>query len=370
MAVDGDAALQALFLPFETGQLVWPSEGGALFLRARDGWPLHRQSRPGLVCAQGYKPAAEALQRSGLTLIDEDASDDARYALVLLLPPRQREESRALFARAVARLRPGGIVLASMANDEGAKTGEADLTQLVGPLGVLSKHHCRVFWSQPLEAAIDPALQTAWATLDAPRAILDRNVRGGQFISRPGVFAWDRIDAASALLAAHLPDDLAGHGADLGAGWGYLGCEVLARAPRVTALDAYEADARSLALAQTNLAAMAAPATLGFHWHDVTGGLPMQYDFLVSNPPFHALGRHERPDIGRAFIAAAANALKPGGCFWLVANRHLPYETVLDAKFGQVRSVAQQGGFKVIEAVKSTPGEVTTRKSTPGRKPR
>lgn len=370
MAVDGDAALQALFLPFETGQLVWPSDGGALLLRARDGWPLHRQARPGLVCAQGYKPAAEALQRSGLTLIDEDASDDARYALVLLLPPRQREESRALFARAVARLRPGGIVLASMANDEGAKTGEADLTQLVGPLGVLSKHHCRVFWSQPLEAAIDPALQTAWATLDAPRAILDRNVRGGQFISRPGVFAWDRIDAASALLAAHLPDDLAGHGADLGAGWGYLGCEVLARAPRVTALDAYEADARSLALAQTNLAAMAAPATLGFHWHDVTGGLPMQYDFLVSNPPFHALGRHERPDIGRAFIAAAANALKPGGCFWLVANRHLPYETVLDAKFGQVRSVAQQGGFKVVEAVKSTPGVVTTRQSTPGRKPR
>jgi len=394
MNADADAALQALFLPFETGQLAWPSEGGALFLRARDGWPLHRQSRPGLVCAQGFKPAAEALQHSGLTLVDEDAahgcasaaggcalpsvagcaeaapSDDARYALVLLLPPRQREESRALFARAIARLRPGGIVLACIANDEGAKTGEADLTLLVGPLSVLSKHHCRVFWSQPLDAAVNPALQSAWSTLDAPRELLDGNVRGGRFISRPGVFAWDRVDAASALLAAHIPDDLAGHGADLGAGWGYLGCEVLARAPRVTALDAYEADARSLALARTNLAAIAAPATLGFHWHDVTAGLPMHYDFLVSNPPFHALDRHERPDIGRAFIAAAANALKPGGRFWLVANRHLPYEIVLDEKFGQVRSVAQQGGFKVIEAVKSTPGQATTRKPTSGRKPR
>lgn len=383
--VTDDAALQALFLPFESGALAWPSDGGALFLRARDGWPLHRQPRAALICAQAFKPEADALQRSGYALVDEDAahgcasaaggcalpavagcagaaaSDDARYALVLLLPPRQREEARALFARAVARLRPGGIVLASMANDEGAKTGEADLAQLAGSLSVVSKHHCRVFWSRPLDAAIDPALQTAWATLDAPRTILD-----GRYLSRPGVFAWDRIDAASALLAAHLPDDLAGHGADLGAGWGYLGTQVLARCPRVTAFDAYEADARALALARTNLATCASPATLGFHWHDVTTGLPRPYDFLVSNPPFHALGRHERPELGRAFIAAAAAALKPGGRFWLVANRHLPYEAVLDANFGQVRSVAQQGGFKVVEAVKST----MANQSASGRNPR
>ena len=60
----------------------------------------------------------------------------------------------------------------------------------------------------------------------------------------------------------------------------------------------------------------------------------------------------DRPDIGRAFIAAAAEALRPGGRLLLVANRHLPYEAVLDAHFGSVRTLAQQQGFKVIEAVK------------------
>jgi 16S rRNA (guanine1207-N2)-methyltransferase len=354
MAADADPALQALFLPIESGALPWPSEGGALFLRARDGWPLHVQSRPGLDCTQAFKPAAEALQRSGLGLVDEDLVPQGRYPLVLLLPPRQREEARALFARAIAHLRPGGIVLASMPNDEGARAGEADLARLAGPLSVLSKHHCRVFWSRPLQGAIDPALQSAWAALDAPREMTGESFPGGRFVSRTGVFAWDRIDAASMLLATHLPHDLAGEGADLGAGWGYLAAQVLAKCPRVTALDLFEADARALALAQTNLASLHSQTKLGFHWHDVTAGLPKPYDFLVSNPPFHALGRGERPDIGRAFIAAAAAALKPGGRFWLVANRHLPYEAVLDANFGAVRAVAQQGGFKVVEAVKTS----------------
>ena len=77
---------------------------------------------------------------------------------------------------------------------------------------------------------------------------------------------------------------------------------------------------------------------------------------VVCNPPFHAQGRADRPDIGRRFIAVAAQALKPGGRLWLVANRHLPYESELDARFGRARIVAQEGAFKVVEAVRSQQG--------------
>lgn len=348
MATDTDsAALETLWLPFANGLLDWPQAGGALFLRARDGWPLHRHALAGLVCEQSFKPEADALQRSGFRLADAD--DRTLFPLVLVLPPRQRDEARALLARAIARTAPGGRVVACMLNAEGARSGESDLGRLAGPLQTVSKNHCRVFWTGPLQGAADPALADAWAQLDAPRMILD-----GRYLSRPGVFAWDRVDPASALLAAHLPGDIAGRGADLGAGWGYLATEVLARSARVTALDLYEAEARALDLARSNLAPFAARAALGFHWQDVTAGLSQRYDFIVCNPPFHAHGRADRPDIGRAFIAAAAAALNPGGRLWLVANRHLAYEAVLDANFGRVRTLAQQQGFKVVEALKTT----------------
>ena len=349
--MSADPALETLLLPFTNGELMWPAHGGALFLNARDGWPLHRQPLPGLVCTTGLKSEADALQRSGHSVrTDLDDDDGLRYPLVLLLPPRQREEARALFARAIACTSPGGIVVACMANAEGAKSGEADLARLAGSLHTLSKQHCRVFWTAPLQGGIDPTLAAAWIAADAPRSIAD-----GRFLSRPGVFAWDRIDVASALLATQLPPDLAGHGADLGAGYGYLAAEVLSRCPAVTALDVYEAQARALALARSNLAPFAARATLAFHWHDVGAGLAQRYDFIVSNPPFHAQSRADRPDLGRAFIATAADALLPGGRLLLVANRHLPYESVLDAHFGSVRTLARQAGFKVIEAVKTPP---------------
>ena len=350
MSIDSDPALDTLLLPLRDGAIAWPGEG-ALFLRARDGWPLHRQPLPGLVCEQGFKPDADALQRSGLRLVADDAT--RRWPLVLALPTRQRDEARALLVRAIEHVAPGGRVLACMPNKEGAKTAEVDLARLAGPLQSLSKNHCRVFWSAPLYAGgvLDPDLAAQWRAADAPRPILD-----GRFVSRPGVFAWDRVDAASALLAEHLPVSLSGLGADLGCGYGYLASEVLARCGGVTGFDLYEAEARALELARINLQAFADRVALQYHWHDVTAGLPQRYDFIVSNPPFHAQGRADRPDIGRRFIAAAAAALQPGGQLWLVANRHLPYEAVLDASFGSVRTLAQRGGFKVIAAVKAADG--------------
>jgi 16S rRNA (guanine1207-N2)-methyltransferase len=346
VSADGpDSALETLLLPLLDGPLAWPAEGGALFLRARDGWPLHQRAFPGLVCEQSFKPEADALQRSGLALAGED--DVTRRPLVLVLPPRQRDEARALFARAISRTAPGGRVLACVRNEEGAKSAEADLAKLAGPLGQLSKHKCRAFWTAPLHGATDVTLYEEWLRLDAPRAIA-----GGRFISRPGVFAWDRIDAASALLAAHLPSDLAGAAADLGAGYGYLSHELLARCPRIASLDLYEAERRALDLARANLAAEAGRVALDYHWHDVTVGLGKRFDVIVSNPPFHAQGRADRPDIGRRFIAVAAAALRPGGRLWLVANRHLPYESELAAHFSSVRVVAQEQGFKVVEATR------------------
>ena len=83
-----DVALETLFRPFAEGRLSWP-ESGALFLRARDGWPLREHSLPGLVCEQTFKPEFDALKRAGFS-VQDDTQIAAKFPLVLLLPPRQR----------------------------------------------------------------------------------------------------------------------------------------------------------------------------------------------------------------------------------------------------------------------------------------
>jgi len=340
-----DAALAALFVPFESAQLRLPADGRVLFLRARAGVRLREMAQSGWLCEQSFLPFAEELARNGLQVGEPAAGE--RFPLVLVLPPRQRDEARALFARALTLCAPSGTVLASMPNAEGAKSGEADLGRLTGGAQHLSKHKCRVFWSTPDATRVDQALLAEWLALDAPREIVDGHV------SRPGLFAWDRIDRASALLAGHLPPDLHGRVADLGAGYGYLAGQVIARCPQVGAIDLYEAEARALEPARINLAravrACGREVAVALHWHDVTRGLPQCYDAIVSNPPFHQ-GRADLPELGRAFITSAADALRPDGRLLLVANRHLPYEAVLGQRFREVRTLVTQEGFKVIEA--------------------
>ena len=340
-----DAALEALFVPFANGELTLPADGSLLMLRARDGFALRERRRPGWTLQQSFKPAADALARYGFDVQPE--IPEGRFRVVMVLPTRQREESRALFAQAMSLVGDDGIVVASVPNAEGAKTAQSDLSLLAGGVAELSKHKCRVFWTRP-GAAPDVALHDAWLALDAPQAI-----EAGRFMSRRGLFAWDRIDTASALLASVLPSDLSGRVADLGAGFGYLACEVIDTCPAVTAMDLYEAEARALEPARLNLAAAVSRSgrdiATSVRWHDVTHGIDAGYDAIVSNPPFHQ-GRADDPQLGRAFITAAAKGLAARGRFWMVANRHLAYEATLDACFASVRTVVERDGFKVIEA--------------------
>lgn len=344
-----DAALETLFLPFRDGALA-PPDGPTLFLRARltPGLALFKQQ--GLICRQSFRPLAVELERAGFEVATKAGG---HFPLVLVLPPRQRDEARAMLAEAAIHAAPEGIVIAAMLNAEGARSAEDDLGLIAGPVESRSKRKCRVFWAKA--AGGDMALRESWAAFDQPRRIVDAQFPGGEFWSRPGIFAWDRIDAGSALLAEHLPRDLAGRGADLGAGVGYLAAEILARCPKVTALDLYEAEARALDLARKNVVPPTGIA-VDFFWHDVTEGLgteglKLPYDFIVTNPPFHQ-GRAERVDVGRAFLTATAASLVRGGRLWLVANEHLPYEAELKARFSVLRNVAETGGYKIIEAVK------------------
>ena len=76
-----------------------------------------------------------------------------------------------------------------------------------------------------------------------------------------------------------------------------------------------------------------------------------RYDALVMNPPFHQ-GRAAEPSIGEGMIRAASKALKPGGRLFLVANRQLPYEVMLNTCFARSGEAVRNDRFKILWAVR------------------
>lgn len=273
-------------------------------------------------------PGATALEGVAEGSIDE----------IMIYAPPGVLERRYTLALALKALKPGGRLDAMAPKDKGGSRLKKELEAFGAEVGESAKAHhrrCVVIKGDGL-TGLDAAIAAG-----APRL-----VPGLEAWSQPGVFAWDRIDPGSALLAQTLPP-LKGAGADLGCGYGALATVAL-RSPAVTALRLYDLDRRAVEMARKNVE----DARVTIEQADVrTLSTNGDLDFIVTNPPFHDGGAEDKR-LGQTFIRQAAGMLKKGGTLWLVANRHLPYEAELNEAFKRVRMVADTGGYKVFEAVK------------------
>jgi 16S rRNA (guanine1207-N2)-methyltransferase len=287
-----------------------------------------------------FDPPGAATQVSplvpGATAL-EDVAEGSVDDIMVYAPPGVLER-RYTLALALRALKVGGRLDVMAPKDKGGSRLKKELQAFGVEIGETAKAHhrrCVVIRPETL-TGIDEAIAGG-----APRI-----VPGLEAWSQPGVFAWDRIDPGSALLAEHLPP-MKGGGVDLGCGYGALSVVTL-RSPAVTALRLIDLDRRAVEAARRNVEDPRAT----FEQADVrlvedTG----DRDFVVSNPPFHDGGAEDRR-LGQAFIRKAAGLLKKGGVAWIVANRHLPYEAELNEAFKRVRMVADAGGYKLFEAVK------------------
>ena len=330
-----NSALETLMLAFSGNEgLSVPAR--ALFIGAEPhpifgGWP-------DLTGWQAFKPRADEWDQNGFARVND--LPDGRWPVVLALPGKSRDENLASFAMARDRLEPGGRLIAAMPNTTGAARFEKELAKATGNITSIQKHKCRVFHAVE-DGSWDEDLFGRWRELGSLRKI-----SGSEFTTQAGIFSSDHIDPGSQLLVDHLPGNLRGTVADLGAGWGFLSVEALRRCPKIERLDLFEADSRALACARINLDGY---EKAKFHWHDVTTGLPGTYDTILMNPPFHT-GHATHVDLGRVFLKTAADSLRRGGSLFLVANRQLPYEAVLDASGLAWNRLEEDKTYKLIHA--------------------
>jgi 16S rRNA (guanine1207-N2)-methyltransferase len=270
---------------------------------------------------------------------DLGAASPGSYAHIAMLAPPGTLDRRYALAQALTALALDGELIALAPKDKGGMRIAKELKAFGCAVLESSKNHFRFCAVKRPKALL--------ATQEALIAGGPQSVEAIGLWSQPGVFSWDRMDPGSTLLAARLPP-LHGHGADLGCGIGALSLVAL-QSPDVMQLDLIDIDRRAIHAAQRNVTDPRAH----FHWRDLTSGDARSnlLDFVVMNPPFHS-GAQEDKSLGQAFIRRAARMLRPGGVCWLVANRHLPYETALAETFTSVRLDHEADGYKVLEARK------------------
>ena len=236
---------------------------------------------------------------------------------------------------ALSVLGADGRFLVEGAKDEGILSAVRHMEPLLGEVATAATGgRCRLLAAR--RPARTPELRTP---LSAWRETFSPGLAGlaDAWVSYPGVFAHGRLDEGTRLLAAALPAVQKGARVlDFGCGSGVLGAAVLARSPGA-AVDFLDVDAVALEAVRENVPGARTVLADGL---DLLEGA--RYDFLVSNPPFHQ-GKAESLDVLSDLVEGAPACLAAGGELLLVAQRRLPLQVMLKARFREVEVLADDG---------------------------
>lgn len=303
----------------------------------------------------------DALSEKGLNCqysdFDFSRFSKSSFDLVLYRVSKEKAIVHHIINQSAYVLKPQGKLLLAGGKNEGIKTYVDKATKYLNTekhIEKLSKDD----WIAELENhhSDEPALD-------------DKNYRefltigeenGRTFISKPGVFGWNKIDQGSALLLEHMPefikrlniskDDTTNSVLDLGCGYGYLlsamkdfGFETLVGTDNnAAAIQAAEATMKA-----NSIDAQIIPA-------NCAEGIDQKFDVVVCNPPFHQ-GFSVEGELTDRFLAATRRLLVSGGAAIFVVNTFIPLEAKAKSYFKKVDLLANNKSFKVIRLTGKKP---------------
>ncbi|MBC8090235.1 MAG: methyltransferase [Phycisphaerae bacterium] len=268
--------------------------------------------------------------------------------------PHEKQALLQLLHDAFHMLKPGGGCYMAGANNEGVKPAQRTLAEIFGNANKLAEHssHRVVVATKRSEAPATPdifaspflegdAFMEVFATLRSEPLTV---------YSRPGVFSWEHPDEATTLLADHMVINAGESVLDLGCGSGALGV-VAARLSNGGRVRLVDADIEAVRSSRGTIE-VSGVTNCSVAISDVASAvIDEHFDVVVSNPPFH-VGKATNLELPLQFIHDAWHVLNAGGRLYLVANRTLPYESMIQERFGNVHCVHDGVRFKVLSARK------------------
>ncbi len=141
-------------------------------------------------------------------------------------------------------------------------------------------------------------------------------------------------------MAEFFSEKISGRVADFGCGWGYLSLEAVKASRNIASLTLVDVDFRAIDVAKRNVLSLDEKLDIDTVWTDLTRpNLRLgPYDNILLNPPFH-FGVKADPSIGQSVIKNTAKCLSSDGKLYLVANKHLPYESCLKETFREIKAL-------------------------------
>ncbi len=300
---------------------------------------------PKLDCISQRIDQYQALRHMGISCFLSDYDFNAlaaqQYTLIAHRISKQKHIINHIL-NAVNRLllSHGQLVLAG-AKQEGIKTLAKSLKQS-------SQHSMRQRSNNQNELHCFTAPRIQQEETTYPHIQAGPHYKGQQFLTKPGVFGWQKIDIGSQLLIQALPKaelENATRLLDLGCGYGFLSvmAHTYNKDLNITATDNNTA---AIAACQANFTkkAIKGDAVLSDCGKDIS----QRFDIVLCNPPFHN-GFAVKTDLIGLFLQNAKARLKPHGKAYFVVNQFVGLHTKAKDMFEQCTLLADEDGFHVYE---------------------
>jgi 16S rRNA (guanine1207-N2)-methyltransferase len=295
--------------------------------------------------------AANAIANAEVRLADGvEGLAPASFDLVFSHLPRGRLVQEELIQGAAWVLRPGGRFYLVANKRSGVKGAIAYARALFGQCGVVrqKKGYHVALAVRPADLQLSPPTD-GYVT----RTVILNDVET-TVVSKPGVFAWDRVDAGTAALVGAMEIETGDRVLDLGCGAGLAGLAAARRASegRVVLADA---DARAVESARRTLEANGIANVEALLSDCGSAVLDRRFDTgrfdrVITNPPFHQ-GVGVDYDVACQFVRDAARVLRREGHLFLIANRFLRYGDLIRETFGNVTTAYADNRYHVLTAV-------------------